>query len=280
MASDWAMAYSLNSGTYYPLQKGTMSSDIRNNTKQKMLVTKVGLNFGWMGTSYYYQDCNVEVTPGNKADLPSVPFTVELEASMGTHLYKVGVVYKLLTDSGWELKCKDMEDVSYVLQGKHVMVTRAPRRDFEVFISHSNAKEDNPLLDKTVESFNQCGIRTYVAERTPKPGYPLWQKIEAAIRRLDAVLILWTEKGSQSGDVREEIGIAIGARRAKRIIPLVQTGLATQGSLIGLEHVPLDINNPIKGLSVAVSMAIEWADKKAQGKPKVTPSPEAVPPKP
>jgi len=101
----------------------------------------------------------------------------------------------------------------------------------------------------------------------------LWQKIEAAIRRADAILILWTEKGSQSGDIREEIGIAIGAKRTKRIIPLVQKALTTQGSLIGLEHVPLDIDKPLDALSIAVSRAIEWAEKKEQGKPKITPSP-------
>ena len=105
----------------------------------------------------------------------------------------------------------------------------------------------------------------------------MWQKIESAIRRADAILILWTEKGSQSGDIREEIGIAIGAKRTKRIIPLVQTGLTTQGSLMGLEYVPLDIDNPLDALSTAVSMATEWADKKEQGKPKVAPSPPTIP---
>ncbi len=276
MATDWLMSYTLDSDEYYPLQKGTLSSSITNKTQQKMLIAEVGLNFGWMGDFYWYKDCNIEVAPGDKVDLPIVPFTVELEASTGTHLYKAGVIYKLLTETGWELQGKDID---YVIYGKHIMVTKAPRRDFEVFVSHSNSKEDNPLLDKTIESFNKCGIKTYIAERSPLPGYPLWQKIEAAIRRADAILILWTEKGVQSGDIREEIGIAIGAKRAKRIIPLVQTDLTTQGSLIGLEHVPLDVDKPLKALSIAVSRAIEWADKKAQGKPKIAPSPSTIPPK-
>jgi len=224
-----------------------------------MLVTKVALKFDWMGTRYWYRDCNIEVAPGDKANLPTVTFIVRLEASTGTHHYEPGVVYKLLTESGWELQG---EGISYVEHGRHVMVTEAPRRDFEIFISHSNSVEDTRLLEKTIKSLDSCGVSTYVAERTPQPGYPLWQKIEAAIRRADAILILWTEKGSQSGDIREEIGIAIGAKRTKRIIPLVQKDLSTRGSLIGLEHVPLDIDNPLEALPIAISRVIEWADKK------------------
>lgn len=272
----WEMWYNLNSDTYHPLQKGSMSSSITNKAQQKMLVTRVGLNFDWMGDSYWYKDCNIEVAPGGKVDLPAVPFTVELEASTGTHLYKAGVIYKLLTETGWELQGKDM---GYVVHGEHMMVTKAPERDFEVFVSHSNSQKDVQLLEKAIEWLNRCGISTYVAERSPEPGYPLWQKIEASIRRADAILILWTEKGSQSGDIREEIGIAIGAQRTKRIIPLVQTGLATQGSLIGLEHIPLDIVNPLEALSTAISRAIEWANKKEQGKPQIAPSPPTIPPK-
>ena len=272
MATHWSMYYTLNSNTYHPLQKGTMTSGIENITKQRMLVTEVGLNFDWMEDSHWYKNCNIEVAPENKVDLPRVPFTVKLEASTGTHLCKPGVVYKLLTERGWELQGKG---INYVAHGKHVMVTKAPRRDFEVFASHSNSAEDTPLLEKAVESFDRCGISTYVAERSPQPGYPLWQKIEAAIRRADAILILWTEKGSQSGDIREEIGIAIGAKRTKRIIPLVQTGLTTQGSLIGLEHIPLDIDKPLEALSIAISRAIEWANKKEQRKPKIAPSPSS-----
>jgi len=278
MATDWLMTYKLDSDIYHPLQKGIMSSSIKSTTQQKMLVTKIGLCFDWMGTVWYYDHCNIDIAPGDKVELPDIPFEIELDASTGTHLYKPGVIYKLLTKSGWEFHGGGT--VCYVEHGQHIMVVSAPVRDFEVFVSHSNSNKDKPLLDKTIESFEKCGIKLYFAERSPKPGYPLWLKIEAAIRRADAVLILWTEDGSRSGDIREEIGIAIGAKRLKRIIPLVQTDLTTQGSLIGLEHVPLDMDNPIKALSIAVSRAVEWADKKERGKPKLQRVPAPIPPKP
>lgn len=124
MAYDWRMSYNLDSDKYYPLQRGVMSSNIGNASEQKLLVTTIGLNFDWMGTTHFYKDCNIEVAPGDKVDLPRVPFIIELEAAKGTHLYKAGVLYKLLTESGWELRRKG---ISYVSPGKHVMVTKAPR---------------------------------------------------------------------------------------------------------------------------------------------------------
>ena len=269
MAYHWFMWYNLNSDTYRPLEEGTMSSRIKNETEQKMLVTSVGLQFDWMGKFYWKKDCNLEIEAGAEVELPKVGFTIELEATRGAHEYKPGVVYKLLTETGWELQSTDM---TFGKTGKHIMVVKAPKRNFEVFISHSNSTDDTSLLEKAIDSFGRCGIDTYVAERTPQPGYPLWQKIEAAIRRADAILILWTKAGSQAGDIREEIGIAIGAKRTKRIIPLVETGLTTYGALIGLEHVPLDIDKPLEALSIAISRAIEWADKKQKVKAKVAPT--------
>lgn len=269
MAHHWVMWCNLNSDTYKPLEKGSMSSRIKNETEQKMLVTRVGLQFDWMGSFYWYRDCNLEIEAGAEVELPNVGFTIELEANRGTHQYKACVTYKLLTEEGWELQGEDM---TFTKTGKHIMVVEVPKRNFEVFISHSNSTDDTSLLEKTIDSFGRCGIDTYVAERTPQPGYPLWQKIEAAIRRADAILILWTKAGSQAGDIREEIGIAIGAKRTKRIIPLVETDLTTYGSLIGLEHVPLDIDKPLEALSIAISRAIEWADKKQKGKAKVVPT--------
>lgn len=266
MMFHWLMSSHLNSDTYHPLEyDGHMSSSIQNKTANKMLVTKVGISFDWKGKGFFCKDCNIEIAPEDKVNLPEIPFEIELEASIATHEYWAGVTYKLLTEKGWKLQGSGM---NWCKQGNHLMVIKSPKRNFEVFISHSNASEDALLLEKTIDLFTSCGIDTYVAERIPQPGYPLWQKIEAAIRRADAILILWTQAGSQSGDIREEIGLAIGAKRTKRIIPIVEAALKTQGSLIGLEHVPLVIGNPLEALSTAISRAIKWADEE-QGKSKI-----------
>jgi hypothetical protein len=260
----WEMSYQLNSDSCHPLEYGGyMSSSILNKTRNKMLVTEVGLAFDWKGV--FSKNCNIEIAPGAKMDLPRIPFQVDLEVGLATHEYKAGVTYMLLTKTNWKAQG---DGIKWCKTCKHMIVEKSEERNFEVFISHSNAPDDAPLLKKTTDSFTNCGIKTYVAERTPQPGYPLWQKIESAIRRADAILILWTQAGSRSGDIREEIGIAVGAQRTKRIIPIVETHLKTKGSLVGLEHIPLKMGNELEALSTAISRAIEWADEK--GKTNVT----------
>ena len=259
----WLMSSHLNSDTFHPLEyDGMLSSNIQNNCANTMLVTKVGLNFDWKGNGYFYKDCMIPIPPGAKADLPDITFEIDLEASIETHEYWTGITYKLKTETGWKTQGRGM---SWCKLGDHLMVTKSPKRNFEVFISHSNSSADTLLLEKTIISFTNCGINIYVAERTPQPGHRLWEKIEAAIRRADAILILWTQAGSQSGDIREEIGLAIGANRTKQIIPVVEANLKTQGSLIGLEHIPLNMDNPLEALSTAVSRSIAWADEKDHG---------------
>jgi len=258
----WEMSYQLNSNSHHPLESGGyMSSSILNNTPNKMLVTRVGLWFDWKGS--FVKNCDTEIAQGAKMDLPIIPFQIELKTSLGTHEYRAGITYKLLTRTGWK---SQGDDIKWCVPCKHIMVEESQERNFEVFISHSNASADDTLLKETIDSFLTCGIKTYVAERTPQPGYPLWKKIEAAIRSADAILILWTKAGSKSGDVREEIGLAVGAKRTKKIIPIVQTRMRTKGSLIGLEHIPLNMGNELEALTTAISRAIEWADKKEKTK--------------
>ena len=257
-----SMSYKLNSSTYHPFEYGRMSSSIQNNTSQKMLVTKVCINFDWMESEFFSEGCNIEIAPRSKVDLPEISFEIGLDASIGTHEYKAGVSYKLFKEKGWHLQSGDTGDVTWCRGSQHLMVVKSPSRDFEIFISHSNEPKDAILLRQTIDSFENCGIQPYVAELVPEPGERLWEKIQAAVRKADAILILWTQAGSKSGDIREEIGLAIGAKRTKRIIPLVESGLMTQGSLIGLEHVPLDLDKPIKALSIALSRAINWADRR------------------
>jgi nucleotide-binding universal stress UspA family protein len=254
-----SMTYSLNSDAYHPFEYGRMSSTIQNNTTLRMLVTKVCISFDWTQHEFFYEACNIEIAPRANATLPDISFEIGLDASLATHEYKAGVSYKLLKEKQWR---KQPGDVTWCQSGKHLMVVKSPSRNFQVFISHSNDPSDEALVKKTTDSLESCGMHPYVAELTPEPGQPLWKKIQTAIRKADAILILWTRAGSLSGDIREEIGLAIGAKRTKRIIPLVELGLGTRGSLVGLEHIPLDLSNPAKALSIAVSRAINWADKR------------------
>ncbi|NQE45181.1 hypothetical protein C5S31_04055 [ANME-1 cluster archaeon GoMg2] len=106
-----------------------------------------------------------------------------------------------------------------------------------------------------------------LSEGDPKPGYPLWLKINEMIRKSSAILILWTNKGAESGDIREEIGIAIGARKAKKMVPLVEKGVEPKGSLKGLEYVIFDPDNPIEGYSTAIKRIIKLTKETREGVP-------------
>lgn len=48
IAMIWKMGYDLDSDKYYPLQNGVMSANLRNVSEKKMLVTQVGVTFGWL----------------------------------------------------------------------------------------------------------------------------------------------------------------------------------------------------------------------------------------
>lgn len=261
------MWWTLNSSEYHPLQTGYVTGiKIKNNTENEMLVTSVGIYFEWMDEDkWWFKNCNIKVEPKDVANIPDVPFRIALNASIGTQLYKPGVSSKLLIENKWSGQGTEL-----VEGGEHIIISKPPKRNFEVFISHSNCEADIGLLDLATESFDKCGIKTYVAERKPQPGYPLWQKIEAAIRRADVILVLGTKVGLKSGEVREEIGISIGAGKIGRIIPLVQTRQQKPGSLLGLEDIPLDVDKANEAISTAIIKSIEWADEKEAVFPQTT----------
>jgi hypothetical protein len=258
------ISYQLNSNSYRPLEYGgCMTSTIRNKTTHTMLVTRVGLSFDWKVTGFFYKDCIKEIQPGASESLPEIPFQIGLQASVGTHEYRAGVIYKLLIKSIW---APQSDGILWCEPCKHILVEKAKERDFEVFVSHSNAAVDVSLLKMMETTFKDHGIKIFVAEQKPEPGHILWKKIDDGIRSADAVLVLWTKNGSKSGDIREEIGLAVGANKTEKIIALVQAHLKTRGSLIGREHIPLDMTNPIEAMTTGISRFIEMANEKEKTK--------------
>lgn len=260
----WIMTYHLNSDEYTPLQIGSTVAELTNETDNKLLITRVLLIFDWLRDKRYSRDCNIEVKPGETAKLPSVFFRIGVDAPTGTRHYRPGIAHKELIDRDWIYQGE-----KYVQTGKHVIIKEAATRDYKIFISHSNNKNDEGLLSMCENALNKCGITPYVAERRPRPGYPLWEKIRQAIKQSDAIFVLWTPWGATSGDVREEIGIAVGSGKRRKIIPIVGTEEKdVHGSLEGLEFVPLDPSDTMPAISQAISIAIEWAEKKEKARPR------------
>lgn len=255
----WTIKYSLDKDEYTPLQKGVAIMQLANKTAHRLLVTQVALKFDWMVNECWYRDCNVELAPKETINLPSLTFRIELHAPTGVTHYKAGAKHRELTKSGWVDR-----GLNFGWKGAHVMIKKAKKQNFIVFISHSNHTEDKNLLKECQQSLEKCGFKPYVAEASPEPGYPLWQKIRQSILNSDALLVLWTKWGAASGDIREEIGIAVGRGKLQRIIPLVETGIDTKGSLRGLEYISLDRGNTNEAISKAITQILDWGAEKGR----------------
>jgi hypothetical protein len=263
---DWKLSYRLNSDTYAPLQKGDLTNiRIKNISDKKMVVTNVLLRFDWMEKTRYFKECNVKISPNKSADLPDLPFGIHLAAPKGAHKFTPGIAYRLLEDDEW----KDYDEV-FEPTGDFIEVKSLPKLDFTVFISHSNSSDDKKIVKACRKAMESCGITGYFAEDDEKPGGKLWSKIASKIKTSDAFMVILTEDAANSGDVREEIGIAVGYEKFKKIIPIVQTGVSPSGSLksLGIEYVeyaPPTFHKPLSAtLEILMQLAQEKLDKQVK----------------
>ncbi len=112
---------------------------------------------------------------------------------------------------------------------------------FEVFLSHSVAPDDTPLLAELERRGEPFGIHFYLAERDVQPGRSLSVKIRTAILRADLVVALLTKHGVASPWVNQEIGFA---KERKRIVPLVEAGVKPTGIIAEMEQVRFDRDRP------------------------------------
>ena len=96
----------------------------------------------------------------------------------------------------------------------------------QVFLSHSVAASDRPLLDHVERECAQLGIGLYLAEREFSPT-SVTEKIRGAIRGSDCLVVLLTTSGNASSWVNQEIAIA--SEMSKPIVPLLEDGVDPPG---------------------------------------------------
>jgi hypothetical protein len=111
-----------------------------------------------------------------------------------------------------------------------------------IFFSHTS--RDSAWCDRLALEAAAFGITPYLAEHDVQPGTELAAKVQDAIKRSAAVLVLLTDNSANSAYVHQEVGFA--QAEGKLVIPLVQPEhVATQmGMLVGVEYVPFDFRNP------------------------------------
>lgn len=118
---------------------------------------------------------------------------------------------------------------------------------YEVFLSHSGADRDwAKWIHYHAKTF---GIYIYLFEHDTQPGIPISNKIQQAIQKSKALVVLLTLNSQFSTYVQQEIGFAEG--KGKLIIPLVQPGTSQESlaMLQGREYIHFDLYNPDEALS-------------------------------
>jgi hypothetical protein len=272
--SDWQMSYNLDREKYAPLQEGKLTNVILiNNSKCKMVVKNVLLKFDWMGTRRWSIQCNEKINPSQTKELHDVPFTIDLGAPTGSQHYNPGINYVLLKENKWV----DYNNY-YDSAGDYIEIEPLPQKGYKVFVSHSNQSDDKNLLSACKKAMKSCGLTGYFAEDSPQPGYRLWDKIAREIHSSDAMLVLWTKQASESGDVREEIGMAVNSVKLEKIVTIVEKGLEVKGSLRHQENewVIYETPNHTKALSEALKIFMTWAKEKEIKTPQLQPEPTFV----
>lgn len=235
---------------YVCLESGVVSISSKNVLSNSINVFKVFIRFT-DGPKFEIK-CDVRVEPNQTVTLPNVGFKVDLWTNEWSNFFNVGIEYRELQNSKKWLPSKIVQEPS-----DYLVVKNAPSRNAKIFISHSNSSEDDKILATLNTLLVRSGFDSYIAERDPKLGNHLWEKIHQKIEVCDRVVVLCTKDGTESGDVREEIGIAIGLNKKGKIIPIVENGVTPPGSLLGMEFSNLDRNNIKESLIKTVCNIIE-----------------------
>lgn len=103
--------------------------------------------------------------------------------------------------------------------------------------------------------------RVYLAEEDVQLGTLVTGKVQAAIRRSDAVVVLITQQSETSAWVNHEIGYAL---RDKLVIPLVEVGvdMSRFGMLAGYEYARFEPANPTAAILALNELVLQKAGHK------------------
>lgn len=116
---------------------------------------------------------------------------------------------------------------------------------FKVFISHSMA--DVKLVSQLKYWLEVNGIEAYLAEAYPEAGANLSQKISNAIDNSECVIAVFTQDGTRSQWVNQEIGYA--KKAGKIVVPLVEDGVPHTGFIQGVEYISFNRSNPTDSIN-------------------------------
>ncbi len=118
----------------------------------------------------------------------------------------------------------------------------------DIFLSHSNAREDKALIDELEKLCDLAGLQLYVAERNPEYEKKISDKVKRGIDDSRCLLVLMTQGASTSQFVGNEVGYA---ESKVPVIVILEEGTQLKGFAHGLEPVKLLRENPSDALMKA-----------------------------
>ncbi|MGH7773995.1 MAG: toll/interleukin-1 receptor domain-containing protein [Candidatus Binatia bacterium] len=270
----WRLNHTLSSKRYTPYENGRISSANLTNSGEAFLhIYGFGIEFEWQREtdSWWSESCDIFLKTGEEANLPVVGFSIPINVDLGRKAckYKLGVLTESKPEDGESAAEWKDHGIVWAAREFEVELVRHPDRNYMVFLSHSNHPDDKAIVERLAALLLNNGIKHFIAEKVPKYGEILWKKIKSAIMSADKVIILWTKHGAKSDEVREELGITVGARR--KFIPIVERNVEPKGSLIGTEYVRIQRDNYEMVIVTLTEELIKSSVEKARRVKKVKP---------
>ena len=244
---------SWDSDRYSLGQTARLAVQAENDGDRQVVVRHVDVHFSETSKDLK-QSCSIPIKPGQSETVHTWDVRVEPWAARTSALTRVDVSWSYSDGKPPKSKMKSEAE------GRRPLgIYDAEPNGRRIFVSHSNHRDDAPLVRVAVDIIKKLGFEPYVAEEDSNLDKPLHTKILENVLASDGILLLLTKHGMESVDVREELGYARMRNSAKggeiKIMPLVEEGVKPTGLLLGAEYKKMDARN-LRRAADAVAAAI------------------------
>jgi hypothetical protein len=254
------------SQTYFFGQHVVVGFKFRNLGSIPILLTCIVARFDWLSDGEVYRENRNTVYPPTVSspflaalEPPQfqIAYTVPPDIKPGHYKFRFGVEFSYLDDNEW----RDVKEVQWAKNPRpisdRVLVTYPQSRAFSVFVSHSEVDRD--LTMRVEDYIRRIGQQPYLAESPQNPdiGKLLFEeKINQAVQRANVVVLLWTGKSAMSNAVRYEINY--GRKLGKRILVVLERGIAMPQELQGTVYATIDYGNEDEALRLVTRSLLQY----------------------
>lgn len=122
---------------------------------------------------------------------------------------------------------------------------------YGIFLSHSAS--DLALVQGIKSQVEAIGVEVYLYEEHSAPGEALTPRLQQAISKQDALVVLLTPNSAPRSYVQQEIGFALG--RGKPAVALVAPGVDRESlAMLGdRQYIRLNPSDPLQGMAELLS---------------------------